>query len=386
MRVLFLNHNYRYQGTYYRAMPMAEQLAKRGHRVTLMTVSRDHRWRTGRSDVNGVRVIETPGLGQDNSGGGYGPLDNGLRCIQALSQRYDIIHAFDHKPSATFAGFVGRLRGARLVADWADWWGGPGGVNDVPQRRIPAVGRFEVWWEEKSKLWADGVVTISTVLQKRAIELGCAPERTLYLPTGSAVDRIRPMPVLEARQKLGFPAERRVVGFIGNAPQEIAVVLRALVQLPDVWLMLIGRKNIAVLNLARSLGVEDRIWQTGFIPDDEVSLYLACADVMVLPMTDSAANRGRLPNKILDYMAAGRPTVASPVGDVKEILEKHRAGLTANNDQFADAIRRLLADRPLRDELGHAARRVAETVFGWSHLVDRLEKFYEHLLREAKGV
>ena len=63
----------------------------------------------------------------------------------------------------------------------------------MPRRRVPAVGRFEAWWEERSKRWADGVVTISTVLQQRAIDLGCPPDRVLYLPTGAAVDRIRPV-------------------------------------------------------------------------------------------------------------------------------------------------------------------------------------------------
>jgi len=79
LRLLFLNHNYRYSGTYYRAMPMAEQLARRGHEVTLLTVSPEHLWRTAHYEVGGVRVIETPGWGQNNSGQGYGHLDNGFR-------------------------------------------------------------------------------------------------------------------------------------------------------------------------------------------------------------------------------------------------------------------------------------------------------------------
>ena len=69
-----------------------------------------------------------------------------------------------------------------------DWWGGPGGINDVPRRMVPAIGKFEAWWEERSKLWADGVVTISTVLRQRALNLGCPPERVLYLPTGGMAE------------------------------------------------------------------------------------------------------------------------------------------------------------------------------------------------------
>jgi glycosyltransferase involved in cell wall biosynthesis len=380
MDLLFLNHNYRNQGTYYRAMPMAEQLANRGHQVTLLTVSPEHRWRTVHSEVGGVHLIETPGLGQGNSGGGYGPLDNGFRCLHALSHRYDIIHMFDHKPNATFAGFSGRLRGARLVADWADWWGGPGGINDVPSRRMPVIGRFETWWEEKSKLWADGVVTISTVLKERAIDLGCPSERVLYLPTGAATDRIQPMPVAQARRRLNIPADRSTMGFIGQGQGDLDQLMRAMQEIPNLWLMLIGHVSPEIFTMAESFGVADRLWQTGFVPDKHVGLYLACCDFMALPLSDRAANRGRLPNKLLDYMAAGRPVVASPIGDVKMILETYQVGLAVDGNSFADQAAKLLAESKLREELGTTARHVAETVFNWPGLIDKLERFYKSLL------
>ena len=380
MRLLYLNHNYRHDGTYYRAFPMAERLARRGHQVTLITVSRDQRWRAMESEINGVRIIETPNWGQDCSGNGYGPLDNGLRLIHALANRYDIVHMFDHKPNASFAGFPGRLRGARLVSDWVDWWGGPGGINDVAKRRLPAIGRFEVWWEERSKRWADGVLTISTVLRERAIALGCAPERTLYLPTGAPTERIRPVPLATARRELGIPLERRMAGFIGWGQSDLELVMAAMQQLPDLWLMVVGRPSERLNETARAFGVTGRLWQTGFVPDERVSVYLGCADCMVLPLADSAANRGRLPNKLLDYMAAGRPTVANPVGDVKTIMEEHRIGLLVGRDEFGRGLHRLFTEPVLRDELGNNARHVAETVFDWEHLIDRLEAFYEIIL------
>ena len=381
MRLLYLNHNCRFGGTYYRAMPMAEQMVQCGHEVTLLTVSREQRLRARWSCVNGVRLGEMPNFGQGYSGEGYGPLDNLLRMVHAIGRRYDLIHMFDHKPNATFAGFAGRLRGARLVADWSDWWGGPGGINDVPRRRVPAVGTFEAWWECRSKLWADGVVTISTVLRQRALDIGCPPERVVYIPTGAAIERIRPIPLAEARLKVGLPPQRQIVGFIGMGQGDLEIIMRAQQQLPDLWLMVIGSKNPGVFDRARQYGVADRLWQTGFVPDDQVGLYLACAEIMCLPLADRAANRGRLPNKMLDYMAAGRPTVASPVGDVKAILEEHPVGLLAGDEAaFAAALERLRDDGALREELGRSARRVAETVFAWPRLVSRLDGFYRMLL------
>lgn len=381
MRLLFLNHNYRYLGTYERAWNLARGLARRGHSVTLLTVSREHRWRPVSSLASGVRIIEMPNLGQNYSGEGYGPLDNLLRCLHAMAHRYDIIHMFDHKPNASFPGFVGRLRGARLIADWADWWGGPGGINDVPKRRVPAIGKFEEWWEIQTKRWADGVVVISTVLRQRALEIGCPPDRVLHIPNGAATDLIQPFPVAEARRRLGVPLERKIVGFLGMGQGDMEIVMPAIRQLPDVWFMVIGPKNLRVRSQAEAFGIADRLWQTDFVPDEELSWYLACADVMCLPLSDRAANRGRLPGKLMYYMAAGRPTVASPVGDVAGLIERYRAGLlAADSHQFAEALRVLLENAVLREEMGRNARRAAETDLNWERRIDELEAFYQRIL------
>jgi glycosyltransferase involved in cell wall biosynthesis len=359
---------------------MAEALARRGHEVALMTVSPHRRFRVARETVNGVRVWEMPSWGHW-SAEGYGPLDNLLRIGHALLRRHDIVHMLDHKPNASFAGFItGRWRGAGLVADWADWWGGPGGINDVPRRRFPVVGRFEAWWEVRSKLWADGVVVISTVLRARALEIGCPPERVLLLPNGTEPHAIRSVPVAEARRQLAVPGDRRIVGFLGLSQGDLDVVMDALRRLPDVWLMVVGPENARVMGQARACGLADRLWQTGFVPEHRMSLYLGCADVMCLPMADRAANRGRLPGKLSYYLAAGRPTVASPIGDVKALIETERVGLLADGSGFAAAIDRLLRDPELRAELGDNARRAAETTFSWSRLVDPLEDFYRRVL------
>ncbi len=376
MRLLYLVHNYQFSGTYYRAMPMAQQLSQRGHEVTLFAVSNDHRLRTTWTRDGIVRVCTMPNLAFAGTGEGYGLLDVPMRCLHALRHRYDIVHMFDHKPNATFAGLPARLRGACLIEDWGDWWGGVGGINDVPGRRFPVVGRFESWWEERSKLWADGVVTISSVLQKRAIELGCQPEHVAWIPTGAPTDRIRPLPVAVAREQLGIPIHRRLIGFIGMGQGDLGIIMQALQELPDAWLMVIGKKRPETQRLANAFGVADRLWQTDFVPDDQVGLYLACADVMCLPMEDSSANRGRFPNKMLDYLAAGRPTVANPVGDIRHLFESHKIGLLADRARVAEALDTLLAAPQKLEEYGANARRCAETVFAWSHIIDGLEQFY----------
>jgi glycosyltransferase involved in cell wall biosynthesis len=383
MRLLYLNHNYKQGGTYYRAMPMATAFAQRGHDVTLFTVSREHRFHTKQSVENSVHIYEFPNFGQNNSGEGYGPLDNLFRIARSFLQRFDIVHMFDHKPNATFSGYVKKLQKTTLVADWADWWGGPGGLNDV-SRRFPIVGKFEEWWEINSKLWSDGVVVISHVLEERLLSLGYNTSQVLYLPTGAPLDRIQPSPKQKARQLLGIPQERKIVCFIGMGQNDLEIVMKGLTAIPDVWLMVIGYENDRVFNFARSIGFADRLIQTGFVPDGKVNLFLSSSDVACIPMTDNAANRGRLPNKILDYMAAALPIVCSPVGDAKLIFEHHKCGLLATNDEFGKTIENLLENPVQQKELGEHALRVAHSLFNWSNLTGQLEDFYRKLVQNKR--
>ena len=224
------------------------------------------------------------------------------------------------------------------------------------------------------------MVTISSVLAERALALGCPSERVRFIPTGAAIDRIHSVPLAEARQRLDVPVDRQIVGFIGMGQGDLEIVMAAIQQLAGVWLMIIGRKNPGVEEMAQRFGMADRLWQTGFVPDEQVSDYLGCANVMCLPLTDRAANWGRLPNKLLDYLCAGRPTVASPIGDIAGYCRDYGVGLLADDDDFVTALDRLLSDTALQTEMGTQARQVAETVFAWPRLIGELEAFYEQIL------
>ncbi len=381
MRVLFLNHNYRYMATFNRARPMAEALAKRGHDCTVLTVSPTRRWTPVWSVANGIRIGEMPNFGQNNSGEGYGPIDNLRRIGHTLRHRYDVVHMLDHKPNASFGGVVGRLRGATLIGDWVDWWGGVGGINDVPKRRVPAVGAFENWWEVRTKRMADGVVTISTVLRDRARAAGIPEARILYLPNGTEPHAIKPMPMAEARRLHGLPEDRHYIGFLGMSMNDLKIVVHAMREVPDLWLMAIGKPSSGILDEARACGVADRLWQTGFVSDDKLSEYFGVATVCGLPLFDTQSNRGRMPGKLMYYLAAGRPTIASPVSDAVMILTNSNAGVIAENDAFGVTIRALLDDPARCAALGANARFAAENVYAWDKQIVSLETFYNDRMR-----
>jgi glycosyltransferase involved in cell wall biosynthesis len=95
-----------------------------------------------------------------------------------------------------------------------------------------------------------------------------------------------------------------------------------------------------------------------------------------------------LPNALLEAAAAARPIVATAAGGSGEIVIDGETGLLApinDVDAISAAIRRLVVDPDLRDRLGLAARRRAETTFRMSRFVAEYAALYEELA-EAKGL
>jgi glycosyltransferase involved in cell wall biosynthesis len=129
------------------------------------------------------------------------------------------------------------------------------------------------------------------------------------------------------------------------------------------------------------------VTMTGFVPRDEMVSYLAACDVLLLPMKNTIASRGRWPSKLNDYMAAGRPVAATAVGDSSVLFGDDGIGVaTADNpDAFAAGVSSLLNDAELRRRMGERARSVAENQFAWPALTQRLEAYYQTVIDRVGG-
>jgi len=128
--------------------------------------------------------------------------------------------------------------------------------------------------------------------------------------------------------------------------------------------------------LARKLGIREAM---ELIPDNFELLpkQLAEADIAVLPRMHCDG----IPQKLLNYMAAGKGIVSS-AGSAK-LLEHERTGLIVPNgdvNAFAAAIVRLAEDRAYATALGSAARDYVERNYSWDQAAERLERIYERLL------
>jgi glycosyltransferase involved in cell wall biosynthesis len=376
------------KGTYWRALELARGLARRGHTLTVLSTSRERTFRlTTRPDnQSGVTLIETPDLTRGPLRSGWDPYNVLARVAWQRNQHFDLVHAFESRPTAIYPALTWQRRGAKLVMDWCDWFGRGGSVEERPNPIIRTILRpVETYFEEHFRTRATGTTVINSVLRQRAIDLGVPPYTILHLPNGSDVDRLRPVPRDEARCRLGWPLDVPIIGYIGAIFWRDAHLMAQAFNLirqrePRARLLLAGYFNIEIEKLVTA---PEDVVRSGHIDYDQISLYLSACDVCWLPLCNSGANRGRFPLKLNDYMAVGRAVVTTAVGDVTELIERGQFGTACGDEpaELAEHVLALLHDRDRCELMGRYGRERAVKEFHWDQIAERLARFYQQVLQ-----
>jgi glycosyltransferase involved in cell wall biosynthesis len=215
----------------------------------------------------------------------------------------------------------------------------------------------------------DAVVAGNSFLAAQASTSG---PRSCVRVIPTCVDPVR-YPLYTAREKLG--AVQLV--WVGSAStlrglQSVAPLLEQLgQQVPGLQLKLICDRFIHLDHLA----VVPRIWSEETEAED-----IARADIGISWMPNDLWSRGKCGLKVLQYMAAGLPVVANPVGVHVEMIRHGETGFLAETPaQWSEAIALLAGDPRLRTEMGCAGRLLLETHYSvatgatcWLALLDQL--------------
>jgi len=191
------------------------------------------------------------------------------------------------------------------------------------------------------------------------------------------------------RRRLAIPPDRPVVLYGGTfqSYQGLGQLMEAIpavrAVMPDATFVLVGAENGtgaalraqgAALIQSGALHVIDRQ------PRHEIPSYLGLADVLVSPRSYG----GNLPLKVFDYLAAGRPIVATDIPTHRTVLNEDRAVLVpTGSTDLARGILSLLLDPERAERLARAGRKYAEEHLGWARFVDSLGDLYEAVHQHA---
>lgn len=233
---------------------------------------------------------------------------------------------------------------------------------------------------------ADGYVTITAVLAHDLLTRFGPRRWTATIPDGTRA------PEGSVELGPGTSGGPPVVGYAGHLYpwKGVDILIEALKELPAVRGLIIGghpgEADLARLRgLARAAGLAERVEFTGLVPPAEVRTHLRRADLLVLPNpAHTISARYTSPLKLFEYMAAGRPIVASDLPAIREIVQDGRNGLlveAGNPAALALAIQRLLDDRALATRLATCAFADAR-LYTWENRARRLEQLFESVLTD----
>jgi glycosyltransferase involved in cell wall biosynthesis len=188
---------------------------------------------------------------------------------------------------------------------------------------------------------------------------------------------------LALRRRLGLPADAPVVLYSGTFEEYqglddlIAAIPAVLAGAPGVRFVLVGADRAGGPSLG---GRAEELVRSGTLtvverqPRGAMPVYLAMADVLVSPR----AFGGNLPLKIFDYLAAGRPIVATDISTHRAVLTGETALLVQPSPgALADGILSILRGPLKARELGDAARQYAFEHLGWSRFVRTVGEIYD---------
>ncbi|MCP1930335.1 MULTISPECIES: glycosyltransferase family 4 protein [Bradyrhizobium] len=302
----------------------------------------------------------------------------------AWKHGFDVIQGCNPPDLIFLIGLLFKLGGKRFVFDHHD-------VN--PELYEAKFGRKDFFWHllrlVEYLTFKTASISIATNESYREIAIargGMPANRVFVVRSGPNLDRVRSRPADPAWRR----GRRHSVGYVGVIGQSEGIDL--LLQSIGHIVHDLGRTDIqfniagtgpewnAVVKLCEEMQLSDYVNFTGAIADDALFTMLSTADVCVNPDRVTPMNDISTMNKIMEYMALGRPIVQF------DVREGRRSALDASlyaakNDprDFASKIITLIDDPSLRQSMGAFGRNRVERALSWTHEEPKLLAAYESL-------
>jgi glycosyltransferase involved in cell wall biosynthesis len=314
-----------------------------------------------------------------------------LRLVAKVMRRggFDVIHATNPPDLYFVIGLLLKPFGKRFVFDQHDL-SPETFVVQFEGRPKPLV--FGIYWllrllERLTFATANAVVVTNESVKDIAIRRGhVSPDRAFIVRSGPDHDRLYQVPA-DASLRSGKEHLVCYVGVMG-LQDGVDYLLRAVdwmvntQQRDDFRVAVIGDGDHAPIlkNLVRELGLEETVTFTGRISDEDLRKHLSTASVCVSPDPENGLNEHHTMNKVLEYMAMGKPQVAFDLTETRRSADGAALYATPNNhEEMGEKILQLLDDPELRKQLGAIGRERIEASLGWEHTRTELVRAYEFL-------
>jgi len=251
----------------------------------------------------------------------------------------------------------------------------------VPYPVLRSVTRF---LERKVYSSVDAILAITPNHSQYVISMGAPESRVKLLPLPIDTKIFRPsVDSSGIRQKWGFGDKDKIVVFIGTLFKFsgldgfIRQFPEVVEKIPEARLLIVGdgSQRPELERIINELRLEERVTITGFEPYQMMPQYINLATVCVNPFLNTDATRDIFPGKIIQYIACGKATVATPLLGIKALIPDESRGVVyANNAvEMAEAAVGLLKSAERRKKLGQAGLNYVKQVHDQPKIARQLE-------------
>lgn len=226
---------------------------------------------------------------------------------------------------------------------------------------------------------------LNKYLKDELVKLGLSEDMIHIVPSGVEIGHFDiPVSREEAREKTNLPLEKDIVAYTGHLyPWKGAGTLaEAALLLPDALFVFVGGVEPEFSEFKKKYGQSKNIILRPFVERSLIPFYLKSADVLVLPnsASEKISSNYTSPLKLLEYMASGRPIVASDLPSIREILDKDKCvfAKSDNPESFNEAIKKILFEENFGKNIAQNAFNQAGQ-YSW-------EKRAKRILEEIKNI
>lgn len=315
-----------------------------------------------------------------------------LLSLKVAWQRgFDVIHACNPPDTIFLIGGFYRLFGKKFLFDHHD-------IN--PELYEAKFGRRDFGW--KLMVWLERLSfrtahrSIATNESYREIAItrgGMDPGKVHIVRSGPNLDRVREVEP-DPKWRNG---RRFVVGYVGviGKQEGLDLLLESVSHLvnvrkrDDIQFVICGGgpELEAIKAESTTMGLADYVTFTGRCPDETLFSALSTSDVCVNPDRPTAMNDKSTMNKIMEYMALGKPIVQYDLREGR--FSAREASLYArctDPADFGDKIAELLDDPERRAAMGAFGRERVRNELAWNYEAPKLLAAYEALFTGRKGM
>jgi glycosyltransferase involved in cell wall biosynthesis len=249
----------------------------------------------------------------------------------------------------------------------------------IPQKFLQPIGK---WIESWNIRHADLVLSINEGLREYTIRMGALREKTEVIRAGIDLERYDPSKVKGdvIREQYGIANDDVVLFFMGwlyhfSGLKEVAIELAKVKdQLPKIKLFVVGDGDAYedLKKIREDRHLEQQMILAGKQPYEFIPGLIASADVCLLPAYDNEIMHDIVPIKLYEYMAMGKPIIATKLyGVMKEFGENH--GITYSNapEEVINEVIRMILSRNIESE-GRKSKIFVEKL-SWDYIVDDFE-------------